>query len=310
MKKRARNVSFYYISLEEHRYISERNTTNIIALNPSSFEKMFKKVYNNMRILRNNHRACNVSTSSNDYVIEAFEYNNHIFIAKIGQQNSADTVSLRNSKTLETENVPMSPDQLLELYTFFMIDFRTGILSYIGLNGPPKLSAIRKLFDDVLSEDMIYARLSVVMTDNILETLTRKDIISKITMSIAVPDDSLLSDTIGISKNNFDLLEDLKTKTVTFNLVASRNRNIFKSNKDIKSFVTSAKEKFGDKLKRIKVNAKNYDENSQTYDLMQYNFTKKVILDPTKEAVTENGLIEIMKKAYYNNRRDLEKYVK
>jgi hypothetical protein len=310
MEKRARKVSFYYICLEEEEYIKEKNTTRITILNSSLFEKAFEKVYKHMKELSNGHRACNVSTSSNDYVIEVYNYADHKFVAKIGQQNSSDTVSLRDSKTLEAQDVPMSPSQLLELYTFFLVDLETGILTYIGLNGPPKLSAIKQLFDDTLSEEMIRARLSVIMTDDILELLTKKDIISKITMSIAIPNDDLLGDVIGVSKKEFDILGDLKTKTVTLNLVANRNKNIFKSNRDLSSFVSSAREKYGERIKRINVNARNYNEGSQTYDLMQYNFTKKVIINPSDFGTTEIGLIEIMKKTYYNNRREIIKYIK
>lgn len=310
MNRRTRKISFYCISLEEHEFIEKRNTTRINELSHTRSEELFQEVYNKMLVLKNKHRACNVHTASNDYVIEAYEYSNHILVAKIGQQNTSDTVALRDSHTLESEDVPMSANQLLELYTFFMIDFETGILSYIGLNGAPKLSAIRQMFDDVLSEQCIVTKLSVIMTDNVLDLLTRKDTISKVTLSVAIPDDKILSEVVGLSKKDFDLLGNVKTKTATFKLVANKNKNIFKSSNELGTFVERIKEKYGDSVQHINVNAKNSDERTQTYDLLQYNFTKKVEISGKSFGFSEKELIEILKTTYTTNKHDLILYSK
>lgn len=310
MYKRTRKISFFRISLEEHKLIEKRNTTQINELSNSETEKLFKEVYKKMTTLKNDHRACNVRTPNNDYVIEAYEYSNHILVARIGQQNTADTVALRDYETLESEDVPMSANQLLELYTFFMIDFETGILSYIGLNGAPKLSAIKQLFDESLSDRSIVAKLSVIMTDDVLDLLTRKDTISKITLSVAIPDDEILSEVVGLSKKDFDFLGNIKTKTATFKLVASKNKNLLKSNNELGTLIGRIKERFGDSVQHINVNAKNIDEKTQTYDLMNYNFTKKVEISGNKSGFSQDKLIEILKTTYNTNKRDLIRYSK
>lgn len=310
MYKRTRKISFFRISLEEHKLIDKRNTTQINELSNSETEKLFKEVYNKMTTLKNDHRACNVRTPNNDYVIEAYEYSNHILVARIGQQNTADTVALRDYETLESEDVPMSANQLLELYTFFMIDFETGILSYIGLNGAPKLSAIKQLFDESLFDRSIVAKLSVIMTDDVLDLLTRKDTISKITLSVAIPDDEILSEVVGLSKKDFDFLGNIKTKTATFKLVASKNKNLLKSSNELGAFIGRIKERFGDSVQHINVNAKNIDEKTQTYDLMNYNFTKKVEISGNKSGFSQDELIEVLKTTYNTNKRDLIRYSK
>ena len=310
MNRRSRKISFYRISLEEHGYIKRRNTTRINELSNSKTEELFNEVYNQMTILKNEHRARNVCTINNDYVIEAYEYSNHILVARIGQQNTADTVALRDYETLESEDVPMSANQLLELYTFFIIDFETGILSYIGLNGAPKLSAIKQLFDDVLSDRCIVAKLSVIMTDDVLGLLTRKDTISKITLSVAIPDDEILSEVVGLSKKHFDLLGNVKTKTATIKLVANKNKNVLKSSNELGTFIERIKEKYGDSVQHINVNAKNNDEKTQTYDLMNYNFTKKVEIGRNDSGFSQNELIEVLKTTYTTSKQELIRYSK
>lgn len=310
MTKRIRQISFYYLCLEEHIYNKEKNTTKIKTLNNSEVEAEFQKVYDSMLDLDNGNKAKNVVTVSNDYVIEISEYNEHILYAKIGQQNNASTVALRDKETLETTGVPMTDTQLLELFTFFMIDFETGVVAYVGLNGAPKLSAIRGLFDDVLLNFNIHTKLSIIMTDDVLNLLTKKDIISKITLSVAVPDDEILSDVVGLPKNDFDMLENVRTKTATYKLVAQRNKNILKSNSKLIDLITYIMEKFGDNLKGIHVNAKNIGESTQTYDLLNYKFTKKVnINEHNGYYYSEQELIEILRKTYNNNKNDLLKYI-
>lgn len=310
MTKRIRQISFYYLCLEEHIYNKEKNTTKIKTLNNSEVEAEFQKVYDSMLDLDNGNKAKNVVTVSNDYVIEISEYNEHILYAKIGQQNNASTVALRDKETLEATGVPMTDTQLLELFTFFMIDFETGVVAYVGLNGAPKLSAIRGLFDDVLLNFNIHTKLSIIMTDDVLNLLTKKDIISKITLSVAVPDDEILSDVVGLPKNDFDMLENVRTKTATYKLVAQRNKNILKSNSKLIDLITYIREKFGDNLKGIHVNAKNIGESTQTYDLLNYKFTKKVnINEHNGYYYSEQELIEILRKTYNNNKNDLLKYI-
>lgn len=106
-------------------------------------------------------------------------------------QNLQTQLQLRDRTTLETENVPMKENQLLELYTFCLIDFETGIVSYIGINGAPKISAVRNLFEQgVKQEEKVSVHLAAIMTNDILQVLVKKQIISKLSVTVAVPEDS------------------------------------------------------------------------------------------------------------------------
>ena len=204
---------------------------------------------------------------------------------KIGQQNPSNTVALRDRTTLETENVPMRESQLLELYTFCLIDFESGIVSYIGINGAPKISAVRNLFDQTLEPgENTSAHLAAIMTDDILQVLVRKHIISKVSVTVAVPEDQILSD-IGLDIENFDAIRNVRTKTATYILVGRRNKNIFTSSSKLAEMIAAIKIKFGDNLQGLTANAKDYNEKSQTYDLLQYNFTKTVVLGREDEGL-------------------------
>ena len=308
MAKKTRKVSFYRLGLIQQTAI-DNNTIRERHLQNNEIEEKFNLIYEEKASeLNGGGRALSVSTSASDYVVEIMDYANHIAFVKIGQQNPSNTVALRDMTTLETEDVPMRASQSLELYTFCLIDFETGIVSYIGINGAPKISAIRSLFNQSLNEENIYASLAAIMTNDILQTLIAKRIISKVSLTVAVPQDHVLRD-MGVGENTFDSLQHVKTSTATYNVVASKNKNIFRNSRTLGELIASVREKFGDNLIKISANAKDFNEQSQTYDLLHYNFTKTVTLS-NDDAVfpTLDDYREALETTYNRYRAELVEY--
>lgn len=310
MANKSRKVSFYRLSLVKETFIAERNNIQLRTLSNCEIEEHFKKIYDEkMLTLANNYKAIDVASNSN-YVIEVISYDFHRAFLKIGQQNSANTVALRDRTTLESENVPMRESQLLELFTFCLIDFETGIVSYIGINGAPRISAIRSLFNKyLLQEENTHATLAAIMTDDILETLVRKHIISKLSITVSVPNDEVLSGAIGLDAENFDSLRNVKTRTATYKLVGRRNKNIFESSSKLAELIASIKSKFGDNLKGLSANAKDLNEKSQTYDLLQYNFTKTVTIgEEDATLLSLNDFKTAVENTYNTYKEELVRY--
>ncbi len=305
-----RKVSFYYLSAKEYIENYEKRTVQEKELTLKDIEDIFVEMFNTkMQPLANNHKAINVTTKLNHYVIEVFYYKNSLAFLRIGQQNDANTVALRHQTTLESENVPMKEGQLLELFTYSLIDFKTGIISYIGINGAPKISAIQSLFS-LCDDRKIVASVSSIMTDDILSTITKKRIISKILLTVAIPKDNILSD-VGVSRTDFDDLRNIKTSTITYNIVAQRNKNIFSSSKYLANLFVGLKEKFGDGLKGFSVNAKDENEDSQTYDLLEHSFTKTVYLgEENSSKLTEQEFEKSLKRVYSINQTELLRYIR
>jgi len=274
MASKTRKVSFYRLSLQKNVSGSGTKSVQMKQLSNSEIKLCFEKIYiEKMRDITNGHRAINITVLSSQYVLEVISYENDRAFIKIGQQNPANTVALRDRTTLETENVPMKEGQLLELYTFCLIDFETGIVSYIGINGAPRISALRTLFEQKVDQ----VHLAAIMTNDILQILVHKHIISKITVTVSVPEDQILSE-IGLDRESFDSIRNVRTRLITYKLVGRRNKNIFSSKGKLAELVASIKTKYGDNLKKLSANAKNQNEKSQSYDLLQYNFTKTVVL--------------------------------
>ncbi|WP_305117263.1 hypothetical protein [Acutalibacter muris] len=310
MANKTRKVSFYRLSLEKHVAVPKQRRPRVTPLTNDEIESCFQKIYDEqMKKLTDDHRAIDIAVFGNQYVIEVIQFEERRAFIKIGQQNPSYTVALRDSTTLETEGVPMKETQLLELFTFCLVDFETGIISYIGINGAPRISAIRALFDQCLIEkEGIHAVLAAIMTDDILQVVMRKKTISKLSVVVSVPDDKILSD-IGVSAENFDAVRNVKTHTATYTLTAKRNASIFSSGRSLAEVVASTKSKFGDDLKKLLANAKDDGEGSQPYDLLQYSFTKTVVFNHEDAAfLTFEDFQAALVNVYTQNKHELIRY--
>lgn len=301
-----RTVSFFRLILEKqidgHKEILTKKQT----------EECFQKIYNTRMVsLESGNKAANVTTNGNAYVVEVVEYSNHQLFGKIGKQNGADTVALRDQQTLETEEVPMTDTQALELYTYFLLDFETGIISYIGIGGSPKISAIRGLFDFGLMEEGILSRIAAIMTHDILNTVMRKRVISKLEVTVAVPSDAVLGEQLGLPRSDFDDICNVQARTATFKIVANRNRNFLRSNSKLGDLVAAVHEKFGDRLLKLSVSAKDDGETTQPYNLLEYCFAKTVPLGTNDQVVLK---LEDYRSALYltynRNKEELQRYIR
>lgn len=307
-----RKVSFYKLSLEQEIY-NNSNKVDSKSLSNEQMENCFKRIYNdNMHNIDNTSKAISVRTLRRQVVVEVTKYEDHMVFAKIGQQNASNTVGLRDNKTLKTEDVPMTPNQQLELFTYCLIDFSTGIVSYIGINGAPRISVLKYLFKDFLEQYNIVAELDSILTNDILEQIVNKDIIGSILISVALPPDEILSETLNLNRDDFDKFRNVKRTTAQYKITATRNRNIFASSSHLSRVFTNIKEKFGDSLKKVSVNAKNANETMQPYDLLEYNFSKTVELNSEKadNLLNESDFYNALKRTYELSKFELQRYIK
>lgn len=308
MAKKTRKISFYLLGLT-HKIEDGFHKAHDKQLSNAEVEEKFKYIYDHKATsLVGGTKAIHVPSSGGEFVIEIISYINHIAFLKIGQQNHSSNVALRDQNTLEAEKVAMSDSQALELFTFCMIDFETCIVSHMALGGAPRISAIRWLFDGFFAKEKIFASVASIMTHDIWKILTRKRTISKITVTVAVPQDKVLND-MGFPREIFEGVQNVKTCQAKLSLTGQRYRSIFRSNALLEQLIESIKEEHRDRLKSLTVNAKDDGESSQTYDILQYNFTKTVPLTDDDAIVpTIDDYHSAIMEVYFKYRDELLMY--
>lgn len=302
-----RKVSFYHLSQER-----TGDDNRKYAVSNTDIEANFHHIYKQMTVLQNGNHAEKIMIGNVKIVVEVIKYipNEHTAFIKIGHQNYANTTSLRDQNTLEATDVPMTPSQRLELFTYCYIDFDVCIVSYISLNAAPRMSALRGMFDHYLLETFrTSTTLSAIMSSDIIEMIKRKRV-SKLTVSVAVPSDDILSQRIGVSRNTFSKLQNTRRFSYTYSISAKRLKNMFNSPDAVGEVVADIREEHGNELQSLRVNAKGDGEDTQVYDLLQHSLTKKVTFDVDDiSLLTSEDFLRTISECYHANKPDLIRYI-
>ncbi|MCM1333468.1 MAG: hypothetical protein NC084_06165 [Bacteroides sp.] len=305
-----RKVRFYYLNIERAVYTKENNKTTIQHLSATKKFELFQQTINqNAQQLSNGNFVFRTqATNGREYVIEVINVTEQKAFIKIGQQNYANTIALRDKHTSESEQVPMLPSQLLELFTYCLIDFETGIVSYINLHGTPNVSVLCNIFNDFYTASDFHAYLSTIISNDILDLISKKQVISSIDIDVAVPNDEILSGVIGLNEDDFDSLRDVPSKTISLHI--SKRANIFKNRNAFLDFINKVLSKNKDSLKSIKVRAKDSGEKSEVYNLFKYCFTKDVELEDLNTNFREEDFAKQLEDVYQNNKEDIKQYIR
>ena len=246
------------------------------------------------------------------YVFEVISVENHIAFLRIGRKNDTNTFGIRDMSSLEINSVPLAQNQHLEAYTYCLIDFSICVVAFLEVVGAPTFNSLSTFFGAIDDGENYIAVLSAILNDDIIAKLNKKNVISKITISVAVPDDKVLADEIGLSMECFDSLENVKTRTATFKIVAPKNQNIFGSSGKLSAFLSKLKERFGNNICGINVNARNEGEKMQSFNLLNSMLTQTTYIGDNNGTVnyTMEDFKDALLNAYNQNKSEIIKYIR
>lgn len=302
-----KKVSFYFLSQEQTTDDKKKH-----SVSKEKIESNFNHIYNKMHILKDGTHAQLITHGNIKYVVEIIEYNSnsHCVFLKIGHQNHSSTVSIRDQHSLETTDVPMTSTERLELFTYCYIDFSTCVVSYIRVQGAPGITTLRSFFDEyLLSPFHTSSSVSAILSSDIIKLLNKKRI-SKLVVSVAVPNDDVLSEQIGVGKKTFDDLQYVNKINYTYSFSAKRLKSMFKDSKSLGNVVALIKDKHGKSLQSLSVNAADDSESSETYNLLLHSLTKKVTFDTDDMCdLTQDDFKTAIMAAYSTSKNDLIHYL-
>ena len=264
----------------------KRNTNEESCLSTGSIYNIFKTILQksqkskqktNCFIFDSNNLIASISPDddtdiSNYNIIEVISIDNYIATIKIGQLHPNAVAELRNYKNFATEEINKKEDQLFEVYTYCIIDFKTCIVSYVNLKGLNRVDLIEHLFKYFLSKKNIETSVAAIVPKDILPLILNKDLITKIDLSIAIPSNKILSD-IGLDADKFLKCQNLKSTNINVNLTADTKKTILE-----KSLVETVINRICNinSVKKLSIYAKDSGEAVEKFDIFNYNFTKKI----------------------------------
>lgn len=304
-----KNIYFHKINLTE-KIIDTKNNKVIIKNKSDNELKTLVESLITKDKLQNN--CLLLEEGKNQETLEIISDDEKYIFARIGKIKDFKSVHFRNIVTLKSSPITKAANQEIEIFTYILIDKNNFVISFLRESSAPsirKISGLKRYF----TNQNLDLEISAITIKDVLRVLKNKDTVSSISYLISVPADKIIDiDEIGLSEKDFEYYSNIKTTTIEVKMVAGRNKNIFKNFKDnIDSFVSGLKKLKTGEMKGITFKAKNKNEYTQSYNIFDDIFCKKVQFKFNAEV--SNLTEEIKNKlisTYETNKTELMDYIK
>lgn len=275
MKK---TVHYYKMDLELTTFkdIKGKETAVKKAIPETEIIKIFQDV---QRKLTGN--SIRLPYDDKNVFIELLHIDERYAFGKLSNNQDSSTFQIRDEKTQQSSPLPVNPGQSIEIFTYYLISFDTGIISFIfGLSAPRinRLQSVAKLCANPTLNGYSVL-ITPVPRKNIVDVIKRKSIVGRLTYTYTLPSDDVLSQFLPMEKFDEIDLKQIKHHRITVELKAERNKSFFKDNNVLGVVVDNIHKTFKDRLKSLKVEAKDNDEQLKNYDLLEQNFTYQIDID-------------------------------
>lgn len=235
-------------------------------------------------------------------ILDIYVNNDDYLFGTISNEKDPNTAQKRNNSNLETSDILLEDEKSLahfEIFSYFMIHYKTSIISFVKSGGGPGVTKFCDLVN--ILEKYTIAVPAVIRSDTV-DMIYASDYINQLTFSTVTPSMSALG-ALGLSDNQLSELSDSDIGDITITITANKLRT-FTGSPIIGGLVGLYREK---KLKKAKFSCKsNESQRYHSHNLFSDKFCASVefLIDHTSNTENvrneiENTLIDV-----YNDMED------
>lgn len=235
--------------------------------------------------------------------LDIIRNNEHWLFARISKSRDYKQSLIRNGQTQEISEV-LSPDEIayktLETYTYLLLDYTEGVLSYVEGQQAAKITEIKKIFDQ--NDQFRIEIQNIASTDNIRALLTEGSTIARINYDFRIPNPEILSG-LGLSNHLIDVLSDTDITNATIILKNEPRKNIVHDSSVIRRLITSLRP--GNNNQKATVVGKVPGTNQQEYGFELKNYSMTIDIPTTRliDGALQVLSIEEVSQEYYERMR-------
>jgi hypothetical protein len=272
-----KTIYFFKLDIKKilrHEYYPENLYFNI-------FDTRFNlgDIKTNKDPIWDNYASCRID---NNLIVDILEHQSTHLFGTIGcTKNENRLRRIRNTTNLAHIDFQLDPNTILEDYTFFYMDYLTGIISVLNSKGAPDIKTLKRLlFNDPEMEPDIYP----IQNRNVSRALDRIEEVGGIELRFAVPPDELLGDNgMCASMQIINQFKNDGFERCELRLYMDRNNPKRKQPKEIIKHVKETYELVKDsynnkvyKLEKLGLLATPEDDRQQPINVLELYFTKGV----------------------------------
>lgn len=298
-KQVRKRINFYQVQAEKI------NDKKRIPLSNEERCECLEAIYEKLHTNSNDYKYARFEVGFNYYIIEFIKFEKSLLFARIGKQTNENTIGKRDTITGDLIDIELHDNENIEAYTYLYLDLTNMILTYLVLSGSPSKTCFSNFINQMIN-NVVFECIPIT-TDNVLEKLAKKEVLGTIEYSYCNPKENITKDIPGIDKKFLSSLNAAKT-VIKVSLRPAKSKSITNRIKDISDIKQELLHRHGNNLKSLKMNAKDYDEETISYDLLDYNFATYTYISML-EIKTEEDFYEILTKEYKNKKSVLENFV-
>lgn len=307
-----KNIYFYKMDIYKESLQKDNNTYKQEFHNERKIYDVLNNIRNNKTKTKTLNNSFALEKGSNQVTFDFINFDDKYVFARLGRINDKNAIQIRNKLTYVPKGINTGANEDIEIYTYFLLDFNTGIISFISSMYAPSINKLRRL-DDIYDLNNYKFNVYPIVNKEAIAEVMKKEFITKFDIDVAVPTDEVLNlEGIGLSMKEFINVKDLKYQRVTITMKTVKpDGNVFTNSKIIKKFVDKVSNSELN-IMSMTANAKNDNEKTIPYNLIEHKLIEKKDFDSTAKTPSkyEKEVLLHLSKAYNENKEHLKRYCK
>lgn len=272
-------------------------------------KERINNVFGNNCINNGKNDALILEEGDNQVTLDVLSNGGDYLFGRMGRIKENNTMQFRHYSTLSTEEVldqRTARMKGIEVFTYFLLDYNTGILSMVLGQSAPRARYINNILNKYDNE--FIADIEAIGDPSIIKQIFNNDILAEIAYTIAVPNSQVLGeDVIGLSRKQIAAIKKSNTKQLQVVLKPESRGFMAQGTELVKSIVKPFVDE-REKYKSVRIKAKELDGYMQDYDLLDSYCTYKININLNKDSgrqEMENEFFEKLLAAYIEQRKIL-----
>lgn len=311
-----RNVHFHHLS------VSDQTTKNRNYYDGDNLKQIFLSSMNkrSFEYVEEGYTITSkrLTDDIDEVILDLIDIDKHFAFCRLARKKDINTIQKRNGKNLAPVKISLGDDERLEVYSYFLVDFETGIVTNLYYRSAPSIRNIDHIFWNLkINGRYIESELHQIPNDNALSMIEKMTYFGKLEMKFAIPAESFFKKMgVQLTSTEFKSLAKLKSKNITV-IIGGGNENISENNyRDIKKCINDL---IGYKmvinengttngiLERMKFTGNMLETQSKSVNLLDEHFVEQVPLayEDTRTYIPIKTVYKALKKIYTDKRDEL-----
>lgn len=255
-----------------------------------------------------------VPASDNQITIDIIKYDDEIAFFRMGHAKDINSYHKRNEKDLSTSKITLESDEYLEVFSYFLLEFENGIISYMYSKSAPNVKNFEYLFENqILPRDnkrslKLAADIISIPNDDVISVLKNITYFSALDIKLTIPAKDLFErQGIKSSERDYLKLASLDSEKVCIQVVGGDDKIKNNQYKELRDTITELYESKGGDIEKLEIRAGIDNRRVEKINLFDEQFNRQIHIkyEPRSTYIPISNIYSELKYIYNDIKPDL-----